>query len=196
MQVGQTTLLELNHRQMADDSAKTALLGFVESLADVVTEIELPKSFEEALAVHKIIMESDLAHAYGDLYERGKRQLSDVLREMIERGKTYTAGEYIRAHEQADTLRLELSAIFDKFDGLLVPATTGEAEVGLDYTGSPAFCTTWTLCGTPAMSLPLLTGSEGMPLGVQLIGWKDEDAKLFSTAAWLVNKVGSNDRST
>ena len=182
--------------EMADDSAKTDLLGFVESLADAVTEIELPQSFTEALTVHKIIMESDLADAYGDLYQRGKSQLSDALREMIERGQAYTAGEYLHAHARAGDLKLELPAIFDKFDALLAPATTGEAPIGLDYTGSPAFCTTWTLCGTPALSLPLLTGSEGMPFGVQLIGRKNEDAKLFSTAAWLVDKVESDGRST
>jgi len=182
--------------EMADEAAKTVLLGFIESLADVVTEVKLPQAFAEALPSHKIIMESGLAFAYADLYERGRDQLSEPLREMIERGQAYTAGEYLRAHARADELKLELSAIFDEFDALLAPATTGEALLGLEDTGSPAFCSTWTLCGVPAISLPLLTGREGMPLGVQLVGRKDEDAKLFSTAAWLVDRVESDGQST
>jgi Asp-tRNA(Asn)/Glu-tRNA(Gln) amidotransferase A subunit family amidase len=42
----------------------------------------------------------------------------------------------------------------------------------------------------PAISLPLLQGAAGMPLGVQLVGPKGDDARLLRTARWLVNLVG------
>jgi Asp-tRNA(Asn)/Glu-tRNA(Gln) amidotransferase A subunit family amidase len=51
------------------------------------------------------------------------------------------------------------------------------------------FCTFWTLLGLPAITLPLLTGEDDMPLGVQLVGAPGDDARLLRTAQWLVTKL-------
>ncbi|MFO1349255.1 MAG: amidase family protein [Gammaproteobacteria bacterium] len=75
------------------------------------------------------------------------------------------------------------------YDAIITPATTGEAPLGLDSTGSPVLCTTWTLCGVPAITLPLLQGPNGMPLGVQLVGARGDDARLLRTARWLAAQV-------
>jgi Asp-tRNA(Asn)/Glu-tRNA(Gln) amidotransferase A subunit family amidase len=37
--------------------------------------------------------------------------------------------------------------------------------------------------------LPLLTGASGLPIGVQLVGEKGDDARLLRTARWLVETV-------
>ena len=58
------------------------------------------------------------------------------------------------------------------------------------------FCSLWTLTGLPALTLPLLTGEGGMPLGVQLIGERGDDARLLRTANWLMEELADNDRST
>ena len=56
--------------------------------------------------------------------------------------------------------------------------------------GNPLFGTLWTFTGLPALSLPLLTGEGGMPLGVQLVGpAMGDDARLLRTANWLINKL-------
>jgi Asp-tRNA(Asn)/Glu-tRNA(Gln) amidotransferase A subunit family amidase len=39
----------------------------------------------------------------------------------------------------------------------------------------------------PALSVPLMQGANGLPLGVQLVGQRDRDARLLRTARWLVN---------
>ncbi|HIM41945.1 MAG TPA: hypothetical protein EYM71_03005 [Rhodospirillales bacterium] len=83
-------------------------------------------------------------------------------------------------------------------------ATTGrrcifwdlEAPAGLDSTGSPVFCTLWTYCGTPAITLPLMEGPNGLPLGVQLVGRRGDDARLLRTANWLTGHIaGADERS-
>ena len=79
-----------------------------------------------------------------------------------------------------------LDDIFDKYDVILTPATTGEAPIGVESTGSPIFCTIWTFCGAPAITLPLLQGSNGMPIGVQLVAPRGDDARLLRTASWLI----------
>jgi Asp-tRNA(Asn)/Glu-tRNA(Gln) amidotransferase A subunit family amidase len=40
----------------------------------------------------------------------------------------------------------------------------------------------------PAVSLPLLE-SDGLPLGVQLVGARRDDARLLRTARWLVGHL-------
>jgi Asp-tRNA(Asn)/Glu-tRNA(Gln) amidotransferase A subunit family amidase len=51
-------------------------------------------------------------------------------------------------------------------------------------------CTLWTFSGQPAISLPLLKGANGLPIGVQLVGRRDDDARLLRTARWLMKQVG------
>jgi Asp-tRNA(Asn)/Glu-tRNA(Gln) amidotransferase A subunit family amidase len=82
-----------------------------------------------------------------------------------------------------------LEETFAWFDAILTPAATGEAPVGLASTGRPIFCTIWTLCGTPTLSVPLLAGASGMPLGVQLVAGRGDDARLLRTARWLANRL-------
>jgi Asp-tRNA(Asn)/Glu-tRNA(Gln) amidotransferase A subunit family amidase len=69
------------------------------------------------------------------------------------------------------------------------PSLPCTAPAGLQATGDPAFCTLWTLCGMPAISLPLMRGENGLPMGVQLVGQRDNDARLLRTARWLVSQV-------
>jgi Asp-tRNA(Asn)/Glu-tRNA(Gln) amidotransferase A subunit family amidase len=79
--------------------------------------------------------------------------------------------------------------IYQRYDALLTPAAAGTAPKGLASTGDPAFCTLWTLCGMPALNLPLMRGGNGLPLGAQLVGERGQDARLLRTARWLVSQV-------
>ena len=65
--------------------------------------------------------------------------LSGALREMIERGQTVTAVDWHRGGGTVRALRRSIEPWFDRFDAILTPATTGEAPVGLGYTGNPAW---------------------------------------------------------
>ncbi len=79
-----------------------------------------------------------------------------------------------------------------RYDAILAPAAPGTAPKGLASTGDPSFCTLWTLCGMPAVSLPLLEGANGLPLGVQLVDPRDGDARLLRTARWLAARVATS----
>jgi Asp-tRNA(Asn)/Glu-tRNA(Gln) amidotransferase A subunit family amidase len=43
----------------------------------------------------------------------------------------------------------------------------------------------------PAITLPLLQSADGLPIGVQLVGPLDGDARLLRTARWLAAKMAS-----
>jgi Asp-tRNA(Asn)/Glu-tRNA(Gln) amidotransferase A subunit family amidase len=159
-------------------------------LGDKVRETTLPDVFNDAVGMHRTVMEADLARSFEREYENGRDQLSAILREMIERGQKVLAVDYNHAVSQIPVLNRALDPIFDWHDAILTPSATGEAPVGLESTGNPIFCTLWTLCGMPAITLPLLEGSHGMPMGVQLVAPRGDDARLLRAARWLVNLVG------
>jgi Asp-tRNA(Asn)/Glu-tRNA(Gln) amidotransferase A subunit family amidase len=78
---------------------------------------------------------------------------------------------------------------------VLTPAAAGEAPlISAGGTGDPIFCTIWTFCGLPALSLPLLAGETGLPIGVQLVGSLEGDDRLLRTASWLQRHLGQADQ--
>jgi Asp-tRNA(Asn)/Glu-tRNA(Gln) amidotransferase A subunit family amidase len=169
----------------AEADTQEAFAELVEHLGERVEEVALPEAFDQAHECHRTIYEADLAKSYEREYARGKEQLSARLKEMIERGQKILALDYQRALEQADALNVLLEGIYYRYDAIITPAAPGEAPMGLDATGNPTFCTIWTLTGVPALSLPLMQGSHGMPMGVQLVGARGDDARLLRTARWL-----------
>jgi Asp-tRNA(Asn)/Glu-tRNA(Gln) amidotransferase A subunit family amidase len=46
------------------------------------------------------------------------------------------------------------------------------------------------------VSLPLLQSESGLPIGVQLVGRRGNDARLLRTANWLVRKLGKRGRGS
>ena len=173
----------------ADEDVQGAFAELMTFLGDKVEELDLSDLLAKAVEWHRTIMEADLAKSFRREYERGKESISATLREMIERGQQCLAMDYNYALEQIPALNNALDEILLEYDAIITPATTGEAPVGLDSTGSPVFCTPWTLCGVPSISVPILQGSNGLPIGVQMTAGRNDDARLLRTANWLVQHV-------
>lgn len=173
----------------AESDTQAAFAELVEALGDDVQEQPLPQGYEAVHNMHRIVMEADLARHFAREYERGRDQLSAKLVEMIERGQQERAVDYARALDGRSLLNELATGIFNDFDVIVTPATPGEAPHGLETTGSPVFCTIWTYTGMPAITLPLLTGSNGLPIGVQLVAAHGDDARLLRTANWLIARL-------
>ncbi|MFZ1101411.1 MAG: amidase family protein, partial [Hyphomicrobiaceae bacterium] len=165
-----------------------AFAELVEALGEAASEVELGASFDRAIGLHRIVMEVEMAHNLHRDYEQGGEKLSPALRALIERGRTCAAVDYTRALAGAAALNAMLDPVFDEYDAILTPAAPGEAPPP-DTTGNPAFCTIWTYLGTPAVTLPLLQGENGLPIGVQLVGRRGGDARLLRTARWLADTI-------
>lgn len=173
----------------ADESTKGAFNELASCLSEHVVEVELPSPFNRAHELHKTIMEADIARSFEREYTEGSDELSEVLKEIIKRGNQTLAVDYNNAILDADELYRNFDKIFEWHDAIITPATIGEAPVGLETTGNPTFCTIWTLCGMPSITLPVLQGENNMPLGLQLVGARGDDARLLRTARWLVNEI-------
>ena len=177
--------------ERAEEPTREAFAELVAALGDRITEVEVPAAAAPALDWHRTIMEAEMAANLDLEWERGREHLSQPLRALIERGQKVSALEYQRALARIALLNEALDEVFGQVDAIVTPAAPGTAPQGLDSTGDPSFCSLWTLCGTPALSLPLMRGENGLPLGVQLVGARGNDARLLRTARWLAAQTAS-----
>jgi Asp-tRNA(Asn)/Glu-tRNA(Gln) amidotransferase A subunit family amidase len=160
-----------------------------ETLGDHVEEVELLLA-DEAYEWHRLIMEAEMAASLTREWDKGRGLLSENLRTQLGRGREVSAVDYQRARQRAQAFADGLVELFtQQYDAILTPAAPGAAPQGLESTGDPSFCTLWTLTGMPAVTLPLMRGANGLPIGVQLVGPRHGDVRLLRTARWLVART-------
>jgi len=171
----------------AGADTKAAFEELVAALGASIAPVDVSPTLAEAWDVHRAIMATDMAHNLAPLVARGEP--SEVMRKLLAHGRSVSAVDYLGALAKAPRYRASLADIFDEYDAILTPAAPGVAPKGLSATGDPAFCTLWTLTGLPALSLPLLAGAGGLPLGVQLVGAPNRDGRLLRTATALIDML-------
>src|SRR5687768_12306026 len=180
------------HWERMDPDAKEAYAELREALGKQVEEVQVFVSGNEPWDWHRTIMEAEMAANLEPLWSEGAEKLSEKLRALLERGKETRALDYQRALRRIVPTVEGFDELFmQRYDAILTPPALGTAPKGLASTGDPAFCSVWTLLGMPAITLPLMQGENGLPLGVQLVGRKGYDARLLRTARWLEKKISS-----
>ncbi len=112
---------------------------------------------------------------------------SPQLHAIFELGESLSDNDYGAARILANHSRIMLNEMLRRagIDVLLSPAATGEALEGLESTGDPILNRVWTLLHMPCMTLPLLTGPAGLPMGLQLIGRIGRDWRVVHAAKWI-----------
>lgn len=158
-------------------------------LGERVKAVDLAESYAQAWEDQRTVMSVEMAHNLGALADKGGDLASPVFRKLVADGRAMTGPQYLRAVENGRRYRAGISELFTTYDAIITPAAPGIAPKGLDATGDPGFCSMWTLTGLPAVTLPLLSGEGGMPIGLQLIGPPNSDARLLRTARWLVENL-------
>jgi Asp-tRNA(Asn)/Glu-tRNA(Gln) amidotransferase A subunit family amidase len=178
------------HWERADADTKEAYGELLEALGDRVEEVELFPSALELWDWQRTVMSAEMAANFEREWLTGKDKLSPQLRELLERGREVRAVDYQRALRGVERVRASFDELFmERYDAIVTPPALGTAPRGLGSTGDPAFCVPWTLLGLPAITLPLMRGANGLPLGVQLVGRRGFDARLMRTARWLAAKA-------
>src|SRR5688572_9877321 len=180
------------HWERADADMKEAYAELQEALGAQIEEVELFPSASEGWDWQRTIMEAEMSSNLEALWVAGKDKLSERLRSLMERGRETRVIDYQRTLRRiAPTIESFDELFRERYDAILTPPALGTAPKGLGATGDPAFCVLWTLLGMPAITLPLMQGANGLPLGVQLVGRRNYDARLLRTARWLEKKVAA-----
>ena len=169
-----------NDTEQAIDTAASRFAGH----GAHITQTELPAPFAGLCAAQKDIQLFEAARAYAFEYETHRDRLSTRLRELLDEGRSISWPRYRAALKLAIQCRAMISDIFRHVDVLLMPSAPGCAPHGLQSTGDPVFNRIGTVLHLPCITLPGLRGSNGMPVGIQLIGPFSGDAMTLRAAHW------------
>jgi Asp-tRNA(Asn)/Glu-tRNA(Gln) amidotransferase A subunit family amidase len=150
-----------------------------------VLDVELPAEYDRLAEAQTVVMEVEVARNLARELTEHPELVSASVRAVVERGRVRSAQAYDDALALAAECRAHLPAALPGIDVLLTPAAVGEAPAGLGSTGDPVFGRAWTLLHCPAMSLPLLRGPAGLPVGVQLVAPPGSDDRLLDVAEHL-----------
>lgn len=165
-------------------------------LGEQCFEVALPPLFDEAAAIRERINLAEMSRFYDHYLRQGGDGLSQTLRDAIGRGRAITARDYLAALDWPDILNSGLEEIFARCDAILTAAAPGPAPEGLGGTGDGIFNGLWTLARVPAVTVPLFTSEGGLPMGAQLVGRRDDDARLLRTARWLAHRLSGAETVT
>jgi len=181
------TLMRTPMWERADPEARAAL----EELAREVgaREIELTDDVVAAWDAQRAIMAADMAFNLGHFVDRGG-DISQQFRDLVAEGRSVTAAQYLAAIRDRERYVASLGEIFEQYSDAIMTLPAKGVAPDASTTGDPLFCTFWTLTGLPAISLPLLQGDTGLPIGVQLIGAAGRDERLLRTSAALIARLG------
>jgi len=177
----------------AEQATQQALCDTAERLrsrGDKVEDFSLPESFRELSTTREVINDYERARAMAHEWQHARDAISEGLAKSITRGFATPAARYIDALLRVDECRRELAPIFARYDLLLAPTVTGEAPLGLAYTGHHGFQSIWTQLRVPTVSLPTHQGPNGLPVGIQLVGRDHGDAQLIAMARLLFEFLG------
>jgi Asp-tRNA(Asn)/Glu-tRNA(Gln) amidotransferase A subunit family amidase len=170
----------------AEDHLDAVFAPYIKSLGSIVREVELAGIFDRAVDAQRVVMSANLWHNLADFCINNRSSLLPETIQRAEAGKMISAEEYIDAQELVGSLNHAVDQLLGHYDAIITASATGEAPLGLESTGNAIFQCMWTLMGVPTISLPLLKGPNGMPIGVQLIGRRGRDADLFLVAKKLL----------
>ena len=176
-----------------DKESQESFEIFIKTFKKNIEVFDTPSYFDDIPKYHKIIHETDMANNFQLYYKKYKKKLSKEMVSAIERGLKNSATEYAEAIDFMKRSYDSYKEVFEDYHGVLTPASSGVAPKGLGNTGSPEFSTVWTYLGLPSISLPLLTGKNDLPLGIQLIGDKYDDLRFLGVASWVEKNCKQND---
>ena len=146
------------------------------------------------------LQQSGLATLYAKELEKRRDEIDPDLVLQIEAGMKTTGAEIARVLLRREEIALALGNFFERYDLLLCPTTPvtawpvqllGPSEIGglpAGPRGHAAFTPLFNYCGVPACSVPVAL-VRGLPVGLQVVGPRYEDAGVLQFAARLEQAV-------
>ncbi|MEO7067953.1 MAG: amidase [Rhodanobacter sp.] len=132
-----------------------------------------------------LLMEAEMLATFADDLANTEHPVSAQFRRSLDYAARKTAGDYAVADRVLDAATLKMRRLFAQVDVLVLP-TTPQGAFPLDgpVPDSQADLTSFaSLAGCPAVSLPMGTLPNGMPIGLQLVGARGSDLRLLELAS-------------
>ncbi|HEX3484786.1 MAG TPA: amidase [Micropepsaceae bacterium] len=187
-------VLETSGWSLASDGAKAAFENAITRIraADIrlldrgndalVAEIEA--ALTQARAITGVVNAWESRWPLNTYREKNAAGLSTIMLDRLAEAERMRIEDYRAALAERARIRAVYAKLAAIADGVITLSATGAAPEGLASTGNPIFAVAGSMLGVPAMSLPVLNDQD-MPLGLQILGFEQEDAALMGIAAWL-----------
>lgn len=193
---GRIAVLETAGWEVAGDAAKAAFSSVREKLEAAGIECVDRRSDETVAGVEDSIADAvPLARSVNAWETRwplntyakdmDRSGLSGVSVERLAEAEGMTQEQYQGLLRDRDRVRAAWAGLGGSCELCITLGATGPAPVGLGSTGDPAFNVPASLLGIPALTMPVME-VDGLPLGLQAMGFVNEDAALFGAAAGLL----------
>lgn len=167
----------------AAHAALDAAVAALEKAGATVIARELPPSMGDLNGTKEIVMSGEGRAAFLPEARVHGQGLHDRLRSHVENRRGITPEALRAALDHAAQSRVAFESYYRDVDAVITLAATGEADpVAPDHTGSPIMNALWTLLHTPVVAIPAGEGPSGLPLGVQLVGFRHADGALLAAA--------------
>ncbi len=191
LRVGLIRDYSLAHVQPAVGDTIRAAVTTLESLGVQVEEIAMPSIHGNISA--QLTIESCEPSTYHQEWLRTRAaEYGEDVRTLLELGEMYLATHYLQAQRYRSVLRKEFLEGFKHVDAFVTPTLPftptpcGATEVVIEngqredmlsaimqFTGVPS------LAGLPALSIPVGFDTDGLPVGMQVIGRPFDEGTLF-----------------
>jgi Asp-tRNA(Asn)/Glu-tRNA(Gln) amidotransferase A subunit family amidase len=187
--------------QKTDEASRSTFEELLRTLAARGIEIIEPDASDQFAAYEEATMRTpefffdilawELRWPLRVLKEDRPGLISEGILGHIRKAEQMTLDDYRRAMLGRDRLRALHRDLRGKVDGFITLAHIGPGQRGLPLVGTPWYNDASSAIGAPTFNLPLLA-TEGLPLGVQLMGFEGEDEALTARARWLLEALGSS----
>jgi aspartyl-tRNA(Asn)/glutamyl-tRNA(Gln) amidotransferase subunit A len=158
-----------------------------------VTDVAIAHASSTA-AVYIHIHSSEGATYHARTLDTLADRYTPVVRRRLELGRYVLAEDYVRAMEGRELLRREVDAALAGFDALILPTLPipapliGAESVIVNGAAEPVralmlrLTQLFNVTGHPAISIPCGATSEGLPVGVQVVGHRNQTEALLQLA--------------
>ncbi len=188
-------LLEDAYVEQAEESARRAVITAAERIAAAgfgVKRLALFPNIDEINALHLDLIAREFAQLHEQWYAEYGSLYSDKSKELIKKGRAVTEARAEEARRDAESVRPRVQQTMRQagVSVVLSPASVGEAPAGIEATGSPILNLPWTFFGLPTVTVPCELGPLGLPLGLQIAGYYQNDEHLIGVASAIEAALG------
>ncbi len=153
-----------------------------------IRHANLPDAFDALVDIQPLVMHAESHQSMAWELNTNADGISPGLAERLHWGGTQLAG-LDAARQAMRDLQRRFDQVMEGLDILITPAAPGEAPVGIEWTGDPAFNAAWTALHVPCVTIPVGTGPQGLPLGLQIVGRRGDDRAVLAWAAWVAHAM-------